>query len=117
MSGVEVAETEVRRRAVVRRPARREQVLGLLRAHEPELRRAFSVRSLALFGSLARGEAGAASDVDLLVEFDRPIGLLHLVGTAQRIEDILGRRVDLVLRRALLPQLRDRVLGEAELVF
>lgn len=88
-----------------------------LRAHERELRERFHVRSLALFGSSARGQAGPASDVDLLVEFDRPIGLLHLSATALRLEGVLQRPVDLVLRRALRPELRGSVLAEAVNVF
>ena len=91
--------------------------LTLLHAHERELREHFHVRSLALFGSAARGQAGPASDVDLLVEFDRPIGLLHLSATALRLEGLLARPVDLVLRRALRPELRARVLAEAIDVF
>ena len=89
------------------------QVLGVLRAHERELRERFAVRSLELFGSTARDAGGEASDVDLLVEFDRPIGLLHLSGTACYLEDLIGRRVDLVLRRAVLPELRARIYAEA----
>jgi uncharacterized protein len=88
-----------------------------LRAHERELRERFHVRSLALFGSSARGAVGPASDVDLLVEFDRPIGLLHLSATALRLEGLLGRPVDLVPRRALRPELRGSVLAEAVNVF
>lgn len=88
-----------------------------LRAHERELRERFHVCSLALFGSSARGQAGPASDVDLLVEFDRPVGLLHLSATALRLEGLLGRSVDLVLRRALRPELRGSVLAEAVDVF
>ena len=76
------------------------------------------MKSLALFGSVAHDEASAASDVDLLVEFERPVGLLHFVGTHQYIEKLLmADRVDLVLRRAVLPELRDAILGEAVSVF
>jgi uncharacterized protein len=91
--------------------------LRALREHRQELADRFAVRSLALFGSVARGEGGAGSDVDLLVEFARPIGLLHLAETALYVEDILGRPVDLVLRRALLPELREGILAEAVDVF
>lgn len=91
--------------------------LRLLRAHERELRERYHVRSLALFGSAARGQAGPTSDVDLLVEFDRPIGLLHLSATALRLEGLLERPVDLVRRHALRPELRGRVLAEAIRVF
>jgi len=88
-------------------------VLRALRDHERELTTRFAVRSLAVFGSVARGDANAASDVDLLAEFSRPIGLLHLSGTTLYLEGILGRKVDLVLRRAVLPELREAILAEA----
>lgn len=93
------------------------RTIRTLREHRQELADGFAVRSLAMFGSVTRGEAGMGSDVDLLVEFARPIGLLHLSRTALFLEQILGRRVDLVLRRALLPELRDGILAEAVLVF
>lgn len=92
---------------------KRDEVLRILTAHREELRREYGVKSLALFGSAARDEATEASDVDLLVEFDRQIGLLHLIGTEQHLEDLLGIKVDLVLRRAILPELKDRILSEA----
>lgn len=88
-----------------------------LREHRQVLADSFAVRSLALFGSEIRSEAGPGSDVDLLVEFARPIGLLHLSHTALFLEEMLGRPVDLVLRRALLPELRESILAEARLVF
>lgn len=88
-------------------------ILDRLRIDEPSLRTQYAVRSLAVFGSAARGEAGPASDIDLLVEFDRPIGLLHLARTARHLEELLGAPVDLVLRRAVLPELRDDILGGA----
>lgn len=71
------------------------------------------MRSLELFGSVARGEARADSDVDLLVEFERPIGLFHFFRVQHRLEEILGARVDLVMRDAVRPQLRERIFAEA----
>jgi len=96
----------------------RDEVLAILKVEEPRLRAEFGVKSLALFGSVARNEALEASDVDLLVEYDRPIGLLHHVGTALHLEKLLGvPKVDLVLRRAVLPELRDIIFSEAIDVF
>jgi predicted nucleotidyltransferase len=74
---------------------------------------ALGVRSLDLFGSVARGEAGKESDVDLLVDFDQPIGLFHFFRVQRRLEEILGTRVDLVMRDAVKRQLRDRIFAEA----
>ncbi|BCX18056.1 MAG: hypothetical protein KatS3mg117_1738 [Geminicoccaceae bacterium] len=97
--------------------ATRRRVLRTLRAQEDRLRREFAIRSLALFGSVARDRADARSDVDLLVEFDRPVGLLHLARTARELEQLVGAPVDLILRRAVLPELRDRISREAVDVF
>jgi uncharacterized protein len=92
----------------------RQRVLGTLRAHERELRERFGVRSLALFGSVARGAARRGSDVDLLVEFDRPVGYFHLFRTEDHIRRLLGvRKVELVPRPAVHPELQPRIYGEA----
>jgi predicted nucleotidyltransferase len=90
----------------------RDQVLQRLAETRAELAN-LGVRSLDLFGSVARGEAGADSDVDLLVEFDQPIGLFHFFRVQRRLEEILGCRVDLVMRDAVKRQLRDRIFSEA----
>ena len=71
------------------------------------------MRSLDLFGSIARGDAGADSDVDLLVEFDRPVGLFQFFRVQLRLEAIVGRPVDLVMKDAIKRQLRTRILAEA----
>jgi len=93
---------------------KRDEVLRILRTHDDELRRDYYVTSLALFGSVARNEAGSSSDVDLLVEFDRPVGYFHLIKTQLHPQKLLGvAKVDLILRRAIHPELRDDILGEA----
>jgi predicted nucleotidyltransferase len=71
------------------------------------------VRSLDLFGSVARGEARPDSDIDFLVEFDRPVGLFHFFRVQRRLEELLGAKVDLVMRDAVKRQLRDRIFAEA----
>ncbi len=93
----------------------RDCILKILAEHREKLAGEFGIRSLALFGSLVRDEATAASDVDLLVEFDdRPVGLFHLSRTQHYLESILGvPRVDLVLRDGIKPALRDSILREA----
>ena len=73
----------------------------------------FHVKSLSVFGSVARGEARADSDVDLLVEFSVPVGLFEFVRLRRFLEQILGARVDLVTPGALKPQLKQAVLREA----
>ena len=87
-------------------------VSARLREHRADLER-LGVKSLALFGSAARGEARQDSDVDLLVEFSRPVGLFHFMEVKEFLEEVLGRRVDLVNPDALKPQLREAILEEA----
>ena len=90
----------------------RHEILSRLAAEHALLER-YNVRSLSLFGSVARGEEAQRSDVDLLVEFSGPIGLFQFVRLQRALEALLGRRVDLVTPNALKPQLRDRILKEA----
>jgi len=72
-------------------------VIASLQAHAAELRGA-GIRHLSLFGSVARGEAGPDSDIDLAVELDRDkqIGLFGLVALERRLSELLGRKVDLL---------------------
>jgi len=90
----------------------REEITRILALHRKELE-ALGVRSLALFGSVVRGEATSDSDVDILVEFSKPVGLFAFLEVKERLEHLLGHRVDLVTRNALHPRLRDSILKEA----
>lgn len=96
----------------------RSAVIAKLREHEPELKAAGIVR-LSLFGSVARGEASAESDVDLMAEFDpgKQFSLLDMVRMENRLADILGVRVELTSEKALKDRVRDRVTQEAVLAF
>ena len=73
----------------------------------------YGARNVRIFGSVARGEAGADSDLDLLVELEAGRSLLDHVALIQDLEDLLGRKVDVVTERALHWYIRDRVLAEA----
>lgn len=84
-----------------------------LRSSRAVLRRRYGVRTVGLFGSFARGEAGVRSDVDILVEFSRPVGW-EFLDVQEYLEARLGRKVDLVTMRALKPQLRERILAEVK---
>jgi uncharacterized protein len=94
----------------------RNEVVEKLEAHKFSLKQ-FNVKSLILFGSVARNEATPESDVDLLVEFDRPIGLLAFVRLKRHLEAILGCSVDLGTPNSLKPRLREPVLEDAVRVF
>jgi predicted nucleotidyltransferase len=88
------------------------EVIKILKKNSPELVQ-LGVKSLALFGSTARNEATSTSDVDILVEFDRPVGLFEFVRLKMLLEEMLNKKVDLVTPDALHPALRDRILSEA----
>jgi len=96
---------------------RRADIMRALAAHRDVLARDYFVRSLSLFGSVGRDDAGATSDVDVLVEFEPGASLFTMGGLQQHLEALLGRRVDLVSRGAIKRQIRDRVLGEAVPIF
>lgn len=75
------------------------------------------VSKIGVFGSMARGEAGEASDIDLLVEFSRRKSLLALVSLERMISAALGRKVDLLTEAAISPYLRDRIKNELQVIY
>ena len=91
---------------------KRNDVLALLNTSKPELKR-FKVKSLLIFGSVARDEANNESDVDLLVEFEQVVGLLTFVRLQRYLETILNCKVDLGTTDSLKAHLREAVLHEA----
>jgi uncharacterized protein len=91
----------------------RSEALRLLEQHKPHLVREFGLTRLALFGSTARDTARADSDVDILVAFDGPATSRRYFGVQFYLEDLLGRRVDLVTEKALRSELRAVIEEEA----
>ncbi len=90
----------------------REEVIRVLRSRLPELQKSYSVCTLAVFGSYARGDTRRASDLDLLVEFEQPPSLLRFIRLEQHLSDLLGVKVDLVMKDALKPAIGRRILQE-----
>ena len=91
-----------------------DNVLDTLRSHQQELRRLGAAHA-SVFGSVARGEAGTGSDIDVLVELDhnRPIGIFEYSRLKLYIDEILDGACDVVNRRTLKPLLRDHILHDA----
>ena len=92
---------------------KREDVIRILAGHRNELYEKYAVKSMELFGSVARDEARSDSDVDFLVEFSEPVGLFHFIGLKQYLESVLGCPVDLGTVTSLKPQLKESVMREA----
>ena len=90
----------------------RDSILEILEINREDLK-TYGVESISLFGSVARGEAGPRSDVDLLVDVDDEVTLFGLSRLKHHLEDLLGMPVDLVTSDALRPQMRDSILAEA----
>ena len=90
----------------------REQIIATLIQHQAVLK-ALGVRSLAVFGSVARNEATPSSDVDIVVEFESPVTFDRYMDVKFYLEDHLGSQVDLVSWKSLKPQIRAVVEQEA----
>lgn len=88
------------------------EVLDILSNHKDILHRQFNVKSLEIFGSVARDEATDASDVDLLVEFDRPTGFFGLLALQEHLEQLLHCHVDVGTAGSLKPRIRAKVIQE-----
>ena len=96
----------------------RDSVISRLRKHESELRKA-GILHLRLHGSVARGDAGPVSDVDLIAEFDpvKRLSLLDMIGLENRLADLLGVTVDLSSLKTVREAVREKAVHEGILAF
>ncbi len=92
---------------------KRQDILKIFTEHRSEIESRFGVMSLSLFGSAARDEVMAKSDVDILVTFAKTPGIIGFLELKEYLEKILQCSVDLVTRNALKKQFRDQILKEA----
>ncbi len=77
----------------------------------------YHVKTLRVFGSVARGEMKAKSDVDLLVTFSKPTSLLQMVGLERELSATIGRKVDLLTAKSVSPYLRNRIIKESRPIY
>lgn len=89
------------------------EIMKELSTRKDELRREYAVKSLSVFGSYVRGEQKKSSDIDILVDFAKPVGLLKFLKLENDLSKLLGIKVDLVTRKALKPRIGKRILKEA----
>jgi len=89
-----------------------ERITEELRRDMPYLREHYSVRNLGLFGSHVWEEQQNDSDVDILVEFDEPLSLLGFMALERRLSELIGKKVDLVMKSALKPGIEEYILQE-----
>ena len=88
-----------------------------LSIHKAELKARFKVKTIGVFGSYARGEQKQNSDVDVLVEFEQPVGLFEFMALENFLSDLLGIKVDLVSKKALKPHIGKQILQEVIMIW
>jgi hypothetical protein len=88
---------------------RRQEAIRILHDALPRLRAAYGVQDMAIFGSVARDEAGPDSDIDILVSLDRGVGLIKFSSLGSTLEELLGTKVDLLTWNSLNPRIRSCV--------
>ncbi len=93
-----------------------ESIKRLLLQNKDELRQKFEVKTIGVFGSYIRGEQKLNSDVDILVEFQEPIGLFEFMKLENYLSDMLGVKVDLVSKKALKPHIGEHIMQEVIMI-
>ncbi len=89
-----------------------EKILKTLRENMPVIREKYKVKTLGVFGSYVRGEQKKSSDLDLLVEFQEPVGLFKFMELEEFLERSTGVKIDLVSKKALKPRIGKHILDE-----
>jgi len=90
----------------------RRKIENILRKHKQELKKRFKLKEIGIFGSSVRDEQKKRSDIDILVEFEKPIGLFEFMDLEEYLMKILGAKVDLVSKKALKPRIGRHILQE-----
>ena len=98
------------------KPPRLDDILCVLRQHRDELSREYGVSSLGVFGSCARDESTEESDVDILVEFRRPVGFFQFLELEEKLSARQGANVDLVTRGPLKPRIGQQIFREVTML-
>jgi len=93
-----------------------EEIRETIKLHKGDLKSEYGVKEIGIFGSYVRGEQRAISDIDILIELERPIGFIKFLKLEKRISDLLGVKVDLVTKKALKPYIGQRILQEVQYV-
>ena len=90
-----------------------EELKKIISEHKQGLEQKYKVKRIAIFGSYVRNQQKEESDVDILVEFNEPVGLIHLVSLENYLSDILGIKTDVIPREDIRKELKDVILKEA----
>ncbi len=94
----------------------KEELISLISRGKTSLLKKYPIRKIGLFGSWVRNQQKKNSDVDTLIELSEPVSLFDFIDIQDTLENLLGRKVDLVTLNALKPEIRNRVLAEVEFI-
>jgi uncharacterized protein len=89
-----------------------EKIINILRGQKERLHDEFNVKEIGIFGSFVRGEQEESSDLDVLVEFEPPVGFFKFLELEEYLDEAIGVKVDLVSRKALKPIIGQYILAE-----
>jgi len=93
-----------------------DEIKEILKKHETGLKEKYRVKKIGIFGSYLRGEAKEESDLDILVEFEKPIGFFKFLELEEYLSNLLGIKVDLVSKKALKPHIGKYILEEVAII-
>lgn len=93
-----------------------DEIMKQLQAHKQNLKDNYGVTSVGVFGSYVRGEQTEKSDIDMLVELEKPVGFVKFIQLEKYISTLLGIKVDLATKKALKPYIGQRILREVRYV-
>ena len=93
-----------------------EEIKELLLKHKEEFRKQYGLKEIGIFGSYIRGEQNEGSDVDILIELEKPISFVRFMKLENALSELLGVRVELVTKKALKPHIDKRILHEVQYV-
>ena len=89
-----------------------DEIKEIIDIHKDELRKEYGLKEIGVFGSYVRGAQKADSDLDILIEFEKPVGFVKFLRLEKRLSDLLGVRVEMVTKKALKPFIGKRILQE-----
>lgn len=93
-----------------------EEIKETIQKHKQDLREKFGVKEIGVFGSYVKGKQGEGSDVDILVELEKPIGFVRFIRLENSFSRLLGIKADLVTKKALKPYIGKQILQEVQYV-
>jgi len=93
-----------------------DEIKELLQRHKETFREQYGLKEIGIFGSYVRGEQGTESDLDILIELEKPIGFVRFIRLENALSQLLGVRVEIVTKKALKPYIGKRILEEVRYV-